>query len=281
MKKRIRIATLIALLFSLVGCGGAGNPAKTIRVGVNPVPHAEILENVVKDVLAKQGWNLEVVVFEDYILPNQALDAKELDANYFQTLAYMNQQNQDAGFHLVAVAGVHIEPMGLYSQKHRNLFEVPDGGSIGIPNDPDNCNRALDFLVSHGLLASKGDYGVDPSYTIETLAKDEKANPHLYALTPLEAANLPHSLPDLDIAVINGNYALAAELPSTYPAFDIEEFDHESSIRRTNFIVVNEGDENSPKIQALVKAIQSEEVEEYINDTYKGSVIPSFIQPEG
>ena len=253
---------------------------KTIRVGATPVPHAEILDNIVKEVLAEDGWTLETVVFSDYVLPNTSLEADELDANYFQTLGYMNQQNTDAGLHLAAVAGVHIEPMGIYSQKYTSLEELPDGASIGIPNDPDNGERALDLLVQKGLLASKGGFGTDDSYTEDSLTNDAEANPHGYVITPLEAASLPLSLPDLDAAAINGNYALEADLPSTYPALDIEEFDDETTVKRTNFLVVKQGNETSEKTQALIKALQSDKVQAYIDETYKGAVITSFIDAQ-
>ena len=253
---------------------------KKITVGATPVPHAEILDNIVKEVLAADGWELETVVFSDYVLPNTSLEQGELDANYFQTLGYMNQQNQDAGLHLKAVAGVHIEPMGIYSQKYKALSELPDGASIGIPNDPDNGERGIDLLVQKGLLVSKGSFGTDPNYTEDSLSKDKDANPHGYVITPLEAASLPLSLPDLDAATINGNYALEAGLPAEYPALDIEEFDDETTIKRTNFLVVKDGNENSAKVQALIKALTSDKVKEYIESTYKGAVIPSFVDPQ-
>ena len=305
MKKNVLASIVLAgtLAFgALTGCGDAA-PAQTtdtsattetateapattdsgdkkITVGATPVPHAEILDNIVKEVLAEDGWELETVVFSDYVLPNTSLEQGELDANYFQTLGYMNQQNQDAGLHLAAVAGVHIEPMGIYSQKYTALADLPDGASIGIPNDPDNGARGLDLLVQKGLLVSKGDFGTDPAYTEDTLTKDKDANPHGYVITPLEAANLPLSLPDLDAATINGNYALEAGLPAEYPALDIETFDDETTVKRTNFLVVKEGNENSEKTQALIKALQSDKVQKYIDDTYKGAVITSFIDAQ-
>ena len=245
---------------------------KTIRVGATPVPHAEILDNIVKEVLAEDGWTLETVVFSDYVLPNTSLEADELDANYFQTLGYMNQQNTDAGLHLAAVAGVHIEPMGIYSQKYTALADIPDGASIGIPNDPDNGERAVDLLVQKGLLASKGGFGTDANYTEDSLTNDKEANPHGYVITPLEAASLPLSLPDLDAAAVNGNYALEAGLPSS--------FDDETTVKRTNFIVVKQGNETSEKTQALIKALQSDKVKAYIDETYKGAVIASFIDAQ-
>ncbi|MCR5487171.1 MAG: MetQ/NlpA family ABC transporter substrate-binding protein [Lachnospiraceae bacterium] len=245
---------------------------KKIVVGATPVPHADILDNVVKQVLAEQGWELETVVFEDYVLPNTSLESGELDANYFQTLGYMNQQNTDAGLHLAATAGVHIEPMGIYSEKYKSLSEIPDGAEIGVPNDPDNMERGLALLVQKGLLTSL--------VPIEKVNDDKEANPHGYKITPLEAASLPLSLPDLDAATINGNYALGADLPAKYPALEIEEFDDETTVKRTNFIVVRQGEEESEKSKALKEAIQSDAVKAYIDEHYKGSVISSFIDPE-
>ena len=286
MKKNVLVSLVLAATLAvsaLTGCGaGAADSAadKTIKVGATPVPHAEILDNIVKEVLAEDGWTLETVVFSDYVLPNTSLEQGELDANYFQTLGYMNQQNQDAGLHLKAVAGVHIEPMGIYSQKYKALSELPDGAAIGIPNDPDNGERGIDLLVQKGLLASKGSFGSDPNYTEDSLTNDTEANPHGYVITPLEAASLPLSLPDLDAATINGNYALEAGLPAEYPALDIEEFDNETTIKRTNFLVVKEGNENSEKVQALIKALTSDKVKEYIDATYKGAVITSFVDPQ-
>ena len=305
MKNRlISLLTIATLLGTVVtGCGNASAAApeaetpaqetettveaevpaqtdssdKVIRVGATPVPHAEILDNIVKDVLAEDGWKLETVVFSDYVLPNTSLESEELDANYFQTLAYMNSQNEDAGLHLVAVAGVHIEPMGIYSQKYTSLEDLPDGASIGVPNGPENEDRGIDLLVQKGLLVSRGGYGTDPNYTEDSLTNDKEANPHGYVITPLDAASLALSLPDLDAAAINGNYALEANLPATYPALGIEEFNEETSIKRTNFLVVKEGNEQSEKTQALIKALQSEKVQSYIEETYKGAVITSYI----
>ena len=253
---------------------------KKIVVGVNPVPHADILDNAVKAVLADAGWELEVVVFQDYVLPNTSLESGELDANYFQTLGYMNGQNADAGLHLVAVEGVHIEPMSIYSQKYTSLEDLPDGAEIGIPNDPENTERGLNLLLQKGLLTSLGEFGKDPNVTAESLSDNKEANPHGYKITTLEAASLPLSLPDLDAATINGNYALGADLPATFPALAIEEFDEETSVRRTNFVVVKEGNEDSEKTKALVEAIKSDAVKNYIEEHYKGSVIPSFIDPQ-
>lgn len=274
MKKLIRLILAVTVVFSLFGCGQKkSEDDKVIKVGATLVPHAEILKNVVADKLAKDGWKLEVVEFNDYVTPNTSLESGELDANYFQTLGYLNGENENRGLHLVAAVGVHIEPMGIYSSKHKNIADLPDGAKIGVPNDTDNYNRAIDLLIAKGLLNGSG---------VETeLNKDAEKNPHGFEITPIEAASLPRSLDDLDAAVINGNYALEAGLPEKSPALTIEEFNAETSVRRTNYIAVKSGTENSDKIKALVAAIVSDEVKKYIEDTYKGAVIPSFVDAKG
>ena len=282
MKKIITLLLALLVVFTLAGCNAA--PAdggedvvedKTITVGVNPVPHAEILENAVKAVLADAGWDLQVVVYQDYVLPNENLVAGELDANYFQTLGYMNGQNDSHGWNLVAVKGVHIEPMGLYSDKYTDAADLPDGASISVPNDEDNRTRAIEFLIAHGFLNA-----IDGELSANTINGNSEANPHNYQIVELEAAQLPLNLADVDASVINGNYALGAGLPASHPALLVEEFDEETAIRRTNFIVVTAGNENSEKIQALVAAITSDDVQKYIEDTYKGAVITSFVDPQ-
>ena len=281
MKKIITLLLALLVVLSLAGCSSKKEDApapeedKKITVGVNPVPHAEILENAVKSVLAEDGWELEVVVYEDYVLPNENLVAGELDANYFQTLGYMNNQNETHGWKLKAVRGVHIEPMGLYSDKYTNVADIPEGASISVPNDEDNRTRAIQFLIDNGFLNP-----VEGELSAHTINGNAEANPHNYEIVELEAAQLPLALADVDASVINGNYALGAGLPASHPALVVEQFDAETSVRRTNFIVTVEGNENSEKIQALVKAITSDAVSHYIEDTYKGAVITSFVEPE-
>ena len=282
MKKIITLLLALLTVLTLAGCGskpqeGGNEPAedKTITVGVNPVPHAEILENAVKPVLAEQGWDLQVVVYEDYVLPNENLVAGELDANYFQTLGYMNGQNDSHGWKLTAVKGVHIEPMGIYSDKYTHITDIPDGATISVPNDEDNRTRAIEFLIASGFLNE-----LDGELSALTINGNTEANPRGFEIVELEAAQLPLALADVAAAVINGNYALGAGLPSSHPALTIESFDAETTIRRTNFIVTVEGNENSEKIQALVAAVTSDAVKKYIDDTYKGAVITSFCDPQ-
>ena len=281
----IRTIATAALAIALAVCG-AGSAStgtsstgdKVIKVGATAVPHAEILNDVVKDVLADAGWTLEVTEFTDYVTPNTALEDGSLDANYFQTLGYMNNQNDENGLHLAAAVGVHIEPMGIYSAKIESLDDLADGATISCPNDVDNLDRALRLLVQKGLLK---DPGTDEHASETTFNGNAELNPHGYVITPVEAANVPNTLADVDIAVVNGNYALEAELPASHPALDIEEFDKDTTIARTNFLVVKQGNEETEKTKALVDAITSDEVQAYIEDTYKGAVITSFITADG
>lgn len=281
----IRTIAIAALAIALAGCG-AGSAStgtsstgdKVIKVGATAVPHAEILNDVVKDVLADAGWTLEVTEFTDYVTPNTALEDGSLDANYFQTLGYMNNQNDENGLHLAAAVGVHIEPMGIYSAKIESLDDLADGATISCPNDVDNLDRALRLLVQKGLLK---DPGTDEHASETTFNGNAELNPHGYVITPVEAANVPNTLDDVDVAVVNGNYALEAGLPASHPALDIEEFDKDTTIARTNFLVVKQGNEETEKTKALVEAITSDEVQAYIEDTYKGAVIASFITADG
>ncbi|MBP3853294.1 MAG: ABC transporter substrate-binding protein [Erysipelotrichaceae bacterium] len=277
MKKLVKTALAAALTLGLVACGSSGSTNeddKTIKVGASPVPHAQILKEAVADVLKEEGYTLEVVEFEDYVLPNTALEEGEIDANYFQTLGYMKNENDDRGLHLVAATGVHIEPMGLYTEKYEKLDDIPDGAEITVPNDEDNRDRAVQFLIAQGLLKETDDYSA------AAINDNAEVNPRGLTITEVEAASLPRTLADVDASVINGNYALGADLPKTHPALAIEEFDDETSVKRTNFIVVKEGNEDSEKTKALVKAVNSDAVKKYIEDTYKGSVISSFIDPQ-
>lgn len=239
-----------------------------IRVGASPTPHAEILE-AVSDVLAEDGYTLEVVEYNDYVLPNTALENDELDANYFQHITYMNDFNEENGTHLVDAVGVHFEPFGLYAGKTPSIDALTDGATIAVPNDTTNEARALLLLEQEGLI--KLNEGAGLTATVLDIAE----NPKNLVIQEVEAAQLPRVLPDVDMAAINGNYALEAGL-SVADALATESSESDAAEAYVNVIAVKEGNELSDKIQALVKAITSEDVRNYIEQNYNGAVVPLF-----
>ena len=267
MKKFIAAIVALCLCLSLAACGPK-NEDKTIKVGATPAPHAEILE-VIKDALAEEGWTLEIVEFNDYVLPNQSLEDGELDANYFQHVLYLNQFNEEYGTHLVNAGGIHYEPFGIYAGKTASLDALADGAKIGVPNDATNEARALLLLEQEGLIKLKEGVG------LEATKDDIVENPRGFEIVEIEAKLLPATLPDLDIAVINGNYAIDAGLKVS-EALAIEAADGTAPEYSQNVIAVKEGNENSEKIQALLKALRSDAVKEYIQKTYNGAVVPLF-----
>ena len=268
MKKIIALVLALTLALTLAACGGNGSDDKTIKIGATPAPHAEILE-VVKEILAKEGYTLEIVEFDDYIIPNTALEEGELDANYFQHITYMNGFNVEHGTHLVNAGGIHYEPFGLYAGKCAALADLPDGAQIAVPNDGTNEARALLLLEQEGLITLKE--GVGLSATKSDIAE----NPHNYDIVELEARLLPTTLQDVEMAVINGNYAIDAGLKVS-DAVAVEAADGTAAEAYVNVIAVKEGNENSAKIQALVKALKTEEVKSFIEETYEGAVVPLF-----
>jgi D-methionine transport system substrate-binding protein len=267
MKKIIAIVLALTLVLSLAACGGKSNE-KTIKVGATPAPHAEILE-VIKEELAKEGWTLEIVEFNDYVQPNQALEDGELDANYFQHVLYLNQFNDEYGTHLVNAGGIHYEPFGIYAGKTTSLEALADGAKIGVPNDATNEARALLLLEQEGLIKLKEGVGLNAT------KDDIVENPKSFDIVEINAELLPASLPDLDIAVINGNYAIDAGLKVS-EALAIEAADGAATEYYQNVIAVKEGNENSEKIQALLKALKSDAVKQFIQNTYDGAVVPLF-----
>lgn len=274
MKKAFSLV-LAALLtvFALTGCSngssGAGDAQKTvIKVGASPSPHAEILEQVV-DAMAEKGYTLQIVEYTDYVQPNLALESGDLDANYFQHKPYLEDFNDKNGTHLVPVANIHYEPYGLYAGKTKSLDELPDGATIAVPNDASNEARALLLLEATGLIKLKPDAG------LLATVMDITENPKNLKIMEIEAAQLPRSLPDVDMAVINGNYALDAGL-SVKDALAVEDKDSIAAERYANILVVKEGNEKNPGILALIEVLQSEAVKNYINDTFNGSAIPMF-----
>ncbi len=269
MKKGLKLLLSAAFALTLAGCAnGSSNDDKTIKVGATAIPHAQILNDVVKDELKDKGYELKVVEFTDYVKPNTSLEDGDLDANYFQTLSYLQAQNKQRGLHLKAVAGIHYEAMGIYSQDIKSLDDIKDGASIAIPNDTSNESRALALLQKQGLIKLNN----DKNYNLQSIT----SNPHNYQFKELEAANLPNNLPDVDVAVINGNYALEHNLGDKANVLVAEDFTDQEAKPYINYLVVKEGNEKSAKTKALKKALQSDAVKEYIKK-YKGSVKDVFI----
>lgn len=270
MKKRV-LALALAAVFALgsVGCSTqkAAENDKKIVIGVTPVPHKDITE-VAASALKEKGYNVEIVEYTDYVQPNTALEEGELDANYFQTLGYMDGQNTERDMHLVSVASIHAEPMGIYAKTIEDLASLPDGATIAIPNDTDNEGRALRVLAETGLVAAPEEGDITPA--------DLTDNPHNFKFQEIEAGGLPRMLDDVDAAIINGNYALEADLGNTSHVLYIEEIVGEKITLRGNVIAVKDGTQESQKVKDIVEAFQSEEVKNYINDTYAGAVIPVF-----
>ena len=281
MKKLLALlATLVFAVFAFAGCGGqqastsssssttvtSTSGAKTLKVGATAVPHAEILEQA-KPLLAKEGIDLQIVEFNDYVQPNLALNDKELDANYFQHEPYLkNFMDEHNEVKLVNAAGVHIEPMGIYSHKIKKLDELKDGASIAIPNDPTNGGRSLLLLEKAGLLKLKD--GVGEKATVQDIVE----NPKNLKFQEVEAAQVPRTLDDVDAAIINSNFAMQVPLDPTKDALFIED----STSPYVNIIAVRAGDENRPEIQALIKVLRSDEIKNFINEKYKGAVVPAF-----
>ena len=262
-------AVLVLSLSILSACGGGGDSAdKTIKVAASPTPHAEIL-NSVSDALAEEGWTLEVIEFDDYVQPNVATTDGDVDANYFQHVPYLDQYNKENGTTLVPVGNVHYEAMGVYKGTKDSLDALEEGDKIGVPNDVTNEARALQLLAANGVLTLKDGVGLEATKT------DIVDNPKNVEIVELEAATIPASLPDLAFGVINANYALGAEL-TTDDAVAYEASDSEAAETYVNVIVVNEGNEESEKTQALVKAVQSDTVKQFIEEQYHGAVVAKF-----
>ena len=258
MKSKIALA-LSALVFS------ASSFAGTVTVGASPVPHAEILE-FVSPILKEQGVDLKVIEFNDYVQPNLATEDGELDANYFQHKPYLKAFSEDHGIELFEVATVHIEPMAVYSNSIKDLKDLKKGGSIGIPNDPTNGGRALLLLAKAGLITLS-----DPD-SITATVMDIKDNPKNLDIKEIEAAQLPRSLDDLDVAVINTNYAIQANLNPLKDAILVED----SNSPYVNILVANKASKDSADMKALIKALQSDKTKKFIEEKYKGAILSAF-----
>lgn len=285
MKKLIAIVLTLVLALSFAACAQPeAAPAETaapkttesaapaelvkVKVGASVTPHAEIL-NAVKDELKAAGYDLEVVEFTDYVLPNTALEQGDLDANYFQHTPYLENFNEENGTHLVSVGKIHYEPFGIYAGKTSDLSAIPDGGSIAIPNDGTNEARALLLLEAQGLIKLKE--GITFTATVLDIAE----NPKNLSIKEIEAAQLARSLQDVDAAVINGNYAIQAGL-KVKDALAIEDKDSIAADTYANVLVVKEGHENDEATKALLAALQSDTAKKFMEEKYEGAVIAAF-----
>lgn len=275
MKKKKIISLILSSLvvLSLAGCGSKGGDAsnssstskdsKVIKVGATPVPHAEILKQV-KPILQKEGYDLQIVEFTDYVTPNTSLNEGQLDANFYQHIPYLEQFNKEKHTELSYTVKVHLEPMGVYSNKVKKIADIKDGAEIAIPNDPTNGSRALKVLQNAGLIKVKDG---------ELISKaDITENKKNIKIKELDAPQLPRVLGDVDAAVINANYALQANLNPTKDAIAIEPKDSPYA----NVLAVRTKDKDKDSIKALSKALNSPEIKKFIEEKYKGSIIPSF-----
>ncbi|WP_177162938.1 MetQ/NlpA family ABC transporter substrate-binding protein [uncultured Fusobacterium sp.] len=260
MKKSFK--TLLAAAFILVGATAL---AGELKVGATPVPHAELL-NLVKEDLKSEGVDLKVVEFTDYVTPNLALAEGELDANFFQHFPYLEKFSNERGLNLVSAGKVHVEPLGVFSQKIKDIKDLPDKATIAIPSDPSNGGRALILLHNNGIIKLN-----DPANLYVT-EFDIVENPKKLKFKPIEAAQLPRVLPDVEAAVINGNYALEAGFSPVEDSLLLEGAESPYA----NIIAVKSGDESKEDIQKLLKALQSKKVSDYIGANYKGGVVPAF-----
>ena len=268
MKKKLIGIVLVTVLVAglLAGCGAKDADDKVIKIGACVTPQSEILE-VIKDDLAEDGWELEIVEYNDYVLPNTALEDGDLDANYFQHKPYLDDFNSENGTHIVGVANVHFEPMAIYAGKTASLDDVYDGATIAVPNDTTNEARALLLLEAQGLIK------LDEKAGITATVLDIVENPYNLKIEELEAAQVAKAIQDVDFAVINGNYALEAGLTESLAVEDAKSLAAETY---ANLVCVREGKEESEKTKALVNAILSDEVRDFIDDNYQGAVVPVF-----
>lgn len=271
---RSRIALALSALTAtavLAACGGGDAELSAadepLRVGASPVPHAEILRFIDENLAEDAGLDLDVVEFTDYVQPNVALDDGSLDANFFQTIPYLEEQEASAGYDFTALEPVHVEPLGIYSDSLTDLADLPDGGTVAIPNDPTNAARALRLLEANDLitLADTGDAA--------PTSLDVEENPKDLEISEVEAAQVPRSLADVDIAVINGNYAIDADLSPAEDALALEDAEGNPN---ANLLVVRAGDEDDERIRTLEELLHSDEVRQYIEDEYDGAVLPAF-----
>ncbi|MBM7440832.1 MetQ/NlpA family ABC transporter substrate-binding protein [Streptomyces sp. HB132] len=285
MRRNIKItavaAATAALAIGLSACGTDSDPAskgetgaeadtsKALVVAASPTPHADILNFVKKNLAEKAGLKLEVKEFTDYVLPNTATENGQVDANFFQHKPYLDDFNKKNKTHIVPVVDVHLEPLGLYSKKIKDVKDIKAGQTVAVPNDTTNEGRALQLLAENGLITVKDGVGTNAKLSDIT---DKKG----LEFKEIEAATVPRALDDVDAAVINGNYAIEADLKPGQDSLVLEKADGNPY---ANFLAVKDGNEDDPRVQKLAKLLNSDEVKKFIEDTYKGSIIPAFGEP--
>lgn len=268
MKKFLAVLLTGALVAGvLTGCGGKKADDKVIKVAASATPHAELLEQV-KPILAEQGYDLQITVFDDYVQPNEVVESGEFDANYFQHIPYLNSFNEEKGTHLVNAGGIHYEPFGIYPGTKSDLGAVADGDNVVVPNDTTNEARALLLLQDNGLITLKDNVGLTAT------VNDIIDNPYNLVIKEMEAAQIPRVISEFAYAVMNGNYALEAGYSVARDALAYESSDSEAAKTYVNVIAVKEGNENTDKTKALVAALKTDTIKNYINSTYDGAVIP-------
>ena len=289
MKKILAIAAMAALVVGMLsGCGAKEEATKAveevkqaaeaaadsgelvdINVGATPAPHAEIL-NEAKPLMEAKGYNLIVTEFTDYVQPNSNLESGDIDANYFQHKPYLDDFNAENGTHIVPVAAIHYEPLGLYPGKTASIEELADGASIAVPNDTTNEARALLLLAANGIIE------IDESAGLKATKLDITSNPKNIDIVEMEAAQLARTLQDVDMAVINGNYAIQAGMNAETDSIAKEEKDSLAAETYANILCVKEGNEEDPAVQALIEVLTSDEIRTFIEDKYQGAVVPMF-----
>lgn len=272
MKKALAILlTGVLTIGCFAGCGssdkGADSEDKVIKVAASATPHAEILEQA-EPILKEQGWTLEVEIFDDYIQPNNVVESGDFDANYFQHIPYLENFNEEHGTHLVNAGGIHYEPFGIYPGQKTSLEDLAEGDSIAVPNDTTNEARALLLLQDNGIITLKDGAG------LEATVNDIVDNPKNIEIVELEAAQIARVVDEVAFVVLNGNYALQANFSVAKDSIAYETSDSEAAQTYVNVIAVKEGNEDSEAIKALVEVLKSDEIKEYINNTYDGAVIP-------
>lgn len=281
MRKFIFVVLAALSLGLIAGCSndekpaenGAGeaeanNAAEVIKIGASATPHAEILEKA-KELLADKNIDLDIVIFNDYVQPNLVVDSGELDANYFQHKPYLESFNEEHTTHLVSAGAIHYEPFGIYPGKSNDLNNIKENAVIAVPNDTTNEARALLLLQDNKLIQLKNEAGM------KATVNDIKENPYKLEIRELEAAQLPRVKDEMDFVVLNGNYALEAGFSVAEDALAYEAADSQAAVEYANIVAVKEGKENTEKIKQLIRVLQSEEIKKFIEEKYKGAVIPS------